>query len=98
MRKDAPTMRQINAAKDELTRKIRKSVVALEEADRWTYEARECWKAKHPTPWDRVAKKVGGQRDAMQCRADVLLFEARSGMMSGYDLVKRVTEFEERHE
>lgn len=91
MKKNAPTMREVNAAEDALKTKIRsRSSEGLVEP---TWEETQEWKRKHPTPSDVFARKVNDNRDKLQKSADEIILAGKMGQVTSEEFYNAVKSF-----
>ena len=90
MKKQNATMRQINAVRDELSKKRQKAMEDWRSKNpRPSWEEEDAWEKKHRSPQrihDTAMRKVEG---ALLAKHDALLFDARMGKITADELYHR---------
>ena len=87
------TMRQVKAAEDVIDRKIRHFKERWHEENPGDWDAEKLWKKKHPSPRDRLLRKLDAEIEKLRKQGDSLLFGARMGSVSPTVLEKSVEGF-----
>lgn len=92
--KNQPTMRQINAAREQLDRALSEARSAWRKANpRPSYEAEEEWERKHRSP---IRLHEDAEKKAMRAiedRREALLFDARMGKITADELYAKAKAF-----
>jgi len=92
MKKNAPTMREVEAARATLSRKA--SEMAKAKAGRKpSYEEDRAWRQRHPSPIDRWEKKHEEAKRANNERAEEILLAGHMGQMTSEEFYAAVKAF-----
>ena len=91
MKKNAPSMREVEAAERELRNRIREK--ARDVGREPSFEEDRAWRMKHPSPSERYARKVRKVGAALQAKADEILLAGRMGQITSEEFYAKVKAF-----
>jgi hypothetical protein len=91
MKKNPPSMREVNAAEQALREKIREKAKCC--GTEPTYEANRAWEKANPSPSERYARKVRAFETALRTKADELLLAGRMGQITSEEFYAKVKAF-----
>jgi hypothetical protein len=94
MKKNEPTMRQINAVREQLDRTLSDARRAWHKANpRPSYEAEQAWERKHRSPHRLYEDAENKAMKAMEDKREALLFDARMGKITADELYAKAKAF-----
>jgi len=91
MKKNYPSIREVNAAQDALQNKIRERAKAVFKKP--TYEDDRLWREAHPSPSERYARKFCNAEKVLRAKADEILLEGRMGQITSDEFYAKVKAF-----
>lgn len=92
MKKNAPSIREIKAAKSALFHKV-SSAAAKKAGKKPTYDQNVAWEKKHLTPLQRWNKRYESAKKELNGKADELLLAAEMGQMTSEEFYAAVKSF-----
>ena len=91
MKKNPPSMREVNAAKQTLNARVRaRSAEGLVDP---TWEEEKAWEQKHPSPKSVYRQKCDAKRKKLQLLADEILLAGEMGQITGEEFYAKVKAF-----